>query len=261
MLRRLGALLALGVAVMAVPAVHAEANQECANNEDVTVVVDFRDLGGGVNVRCAPQGSDGIDSGFDALEHAQISYEQTGGFVCRIAGRPESGECTSRPSAGPYWAYYYAKRGGEWKYSNYGAGARKPPPGSVEGWAYTDANGDASAPAYPVPAPIAPPDTTTPAPSGPAPSPSPSTEAPTTNRVRSSEGTAPTTPHTVAESTTTEVFVVGLPRRTTTSVKLGDVDLSVDHGGGGTSAGFIASAGVVVGLAAIAAALLRYRAR
>jgi hypothetical protein len=249
---------ALLAVLIATPTARADENRECDNNQDVTVVVDFGDLGGGVNVRCAPQGSDGIDSGFDALEHAQVSYEQSGGFVCRIAGRPESGECTDRPSSGPYWAYYYAKRGGEWKYSNYGAGTRKPPPGSIEGWAYTDSEGHATPPEYPVPAPIA--DTTTTAATPAAPQePSPTT------RVRSSGGTAATTPRTVLEMPTTTTVVGGVVSvaddPTTTSVKLGNVDLSVDHGGGGTSAGFIASLGAVVGLVAIAAAFLRARAR
>ena len=252
-MRRALAFLVIGVALSATPTVRAaDENRECGNNEDVTVVVDFGDLGGGVNVRCAPQGADGIKSGFDALEHANITYEQSGGYLCRIAGKPESGPCNNRPGAGPYWAYYYAKRGEPWKYSSYGAGTRKPPPGSAEGWAYADADGHASPPDYPVPAPIVEPTPTTAA----------AEPVTTTTRARSSGGTATTTTHTVIETTTTEA-VLALPEgpATTTSMKLGNVDLSVKHGGGGTSVGFLASAAVVVGLAGAAALFLRQRAR
>lgn len=234
-----------------------DANRECDNAQDVTVVVDFGHLGGGVNVRCAPQGADGIKNGFDALEHANISYEQSGGFLCRIAGKPESADCTSRPGSGPYWGYYYARRGEDWKYSNQGASARKPPPGSFEGWAYTDADGHASPPRYPVPAPLAQP-TTTAATASPPPDGAP---PPTTTRERSSRPTGAATPLTTLTTTTVAGVVASAATTTSSSIKLGAVDLSVDRGGDGTSTGFILSAVALAGLAAAAFVYLRLRGR
>ena len=101
----LSAALASAAAVVTLPVRADDANRECDNNQDVTIAVDFNELGGGVNVRCAPQP---IKSGFDVFKRANISYEQAGGFVCRIAGEPENAPCTDQPPAGPYWAYWYA---------------------------------------------------------------------------------------------------------------------------------------------------------
>lgn len=265
MRRFIGALVGMAFVLGTVTAARAdEANRECANNQDVTVVVDFAGLGGGVNVRCAPQGADGIKTGFDALEHARISYEQSGGFLCRIAGRPESTDCSNRPGVGPYWAYYWAKRGGDWKYSNQGAGARKPPPGSVEGWTYADDNGQSSPPRYPVPAPVPEPSA---APSSTAhpssPGTSPAAPGSTPPRARTTATTSAGTPTTGAAAPATVAAGDDAPvgPTTTTSLALGNVDLSIEQGGGGTSAGFIASLGGLAGLVAAAFVFLRLRGR
>jgi hypothetical protein len=111
----------------------------CPTASGVTVVVDFQDLGGGAYVRCAPGDP---TSGFDALQRAGIDYQTTvrfPGFLCRIAGKPEhdpSGCATTSPATA-YWSYWIAPRGGSWCYSNWGAGARNPPEGTVEGWSFS----------------------------------------------------------------------------------------------------------------------------
>ncbi|MEM9517433.1 MAG: hypothetical protein AAGA42_21480 [Actinomycetota bacterium] len=113
-------------------------DESCTDADGVTVVVDFQELGGGVNVRCAPGP---IDSGLDAFNRADIVWEGTRrdpGFVCRIAGRPGPVDeaCGNTPPANAYWSYWLAPRGGTWCYSNLGAGNRTPPPGTVEGWSF-----------------------------------------------------------------------------------------------------------------------------
>jgi hypothetical protein len=113
-------------------------NGPCTDNVGVTVVVDFRELGGGVNVRCAPGP---VATGLDAFDRAGIAWESTrrfAGFVCRIAGRPgaDAEPCGTTPPATAYWGYWVAPRGGEWCYSTLGPGSRKPPPGSIEGWSF-----------------------------------------------------------------------------------------------------------------------------
>ncbi len=110
----------------------------CTDNVGITVVIDFQELGGGVNVRCAPGP---VTSGLDALDKAGIAWEpplREPGFVCRIAGQPgpDREACGVTPPPSAYWGYWIAPRGGAWCYSNMGAGNRVPPPGSVEGWSF-----------------------------------------------------------------------------------------------------------------------------
>jgi hypothetical protein len=130
----------------------------CTDNVGITVVIDFRELTGGVNVRCAPGP---VTSGLDALDKAGISWEGTRRFpslVCRIAGKPgvDSEACVNAPPLSAYWGYWLAPRGGEWCFSNLGAGSRKPPPGTVEGWSFAlnKTASDTPPPGYAPPPPI-----------------------------------------------------------------------------------------------------------
>lgn len=257
MKRRYGLVIAaLAVIVAPVATVRADdANRECDNDQDITVVIDFQELGGGVNVRCASPPP--FRSGFEVLQRADITYDQYQGFVCRIAGKPSSDPCDHYPSSGPYWAYWYAARGGQWKYSPQGAGARKPPPGSVDGWSYADASGHASPPRYAVPSAIVDNTTSTtvesPTPSPMGASPKPKTRGPsaTTTSTGASTTTAVDLAQPSVSSTTTRETVAAL----------GHVDLSSGGGDGGTSTGFIASVGVLAALVAGAIGLARHRTR
>ncbi len=118
----------------------------CPTADGVTVVVDFQELGGGVYVRCAPGAS---STGFEALQRAGIDYRTTirfPGFLCRIADKPSSDHCIDASPASAYWSYWLAPRGGQWCYSNWGAGNRNPPEGSVEGWSFSLDKGASAAP-------------------------------------------------------------------------------------------------------------------
>lgn len=151
----------LTVTSVIVPAAKAEAwsNGACATAKGVTVVVDYAGLGGGTVVRCAP-GSQA--SGVTALRNAgfSVSFVQQnmsqGLFVCRIDGQPvpTAESCVSTPPANASWSYWYADRGGSWRYSSAGAGNRRPPAGSVEGWRFT--NGRPTQPSVAPPSPIKP---------------------------------------------------------------------------------------------------------
>lgn len=117
----------------------------CSASPGVTVVVDFRSLGGGIHVRCAPGA---VTSGFDALAQAGIAYDtaiRSSGFLCRIAGKPASDPCIDTSPASAHWSYWLAERGGQWCYSNLGAGNRRPPAGTVEGWSFSEGSGATSA--------------------------------------------------------------------------------------------------------------------
>ena len=179
----------------------------CDDNVGVTVVVDFQELGGGVNVRCAPNGA---SSGIDALEQAGVAWTDTlrqPGFVCRIAGFPglDREKCVNTPPASAYWSYWVAPRGGDWCYVNFGAGNRTPPPGTIEGWSFAS-NKTASAippPRFVPPAPIAgqPPnplnraDCTSPSqPGTPVPAPAPAPQPPVAATTTAPNGAGATPP-------------------------------------------------------------------
>ncbi|MHB1138555.1 MAG: hypothetical protein ACYC2O_06315 [Microthrixaceae bacterium] len=122
---------------LAAPPAGAWSDGVCTDASGITVVIDFQELGGGVHVRCA---SGPAATGFDALSRAGIDYQTTvkfPGFLCRIAGLPTNDPCQTTSPATAYWSYWLASRGGEWCYSNWGAGSRTPPPGSVEAWSFS----------------------------------------------------------------------------------------------------------------------------
>lgn len=132
----------------------------CAPDDTVgvTVVVDFQELGGGVNVRCTERAP---RDGADALDAAGISWQGVvrwgRGFVCKIAGQPADDPCIDTPPASAYWSYWLAPRGGSWCYSNLGVLARTPPPGTVEGWSFSlGRDGGQSPPPRTAPPPLAP---------------------------------------------------------------------------------------------------------
>ncbi|MCI3934644.1 hypothetical protein [Streptomyces sp. AN091965] len=122
----------------------------CKAGEGVTVVVDFRELGGTTLVRCAV-GSQ--RTGLAALKDAGIQVTGTNrwgeSFVCRLEGRPNADRepCVDTPPAKAYWSYWHASNGGRWTYSQYGATYRTPPKGSFEGWSFSLDRDQGEAPA------------------------------------------------------------------------------------------------------------------
>ncbi|WP_086661146.1 hypothetical protein [Lentzea kentuckyensis] len=153
-MKRLFVALALVVAFLPVP-VPAHA----AGCDGVTVVVDFRALGGGVQQGCAP-GSP--TSGVAALTAAGFGYTYASrqqGFVCRINGKPgaDADRCVTTSPASAYWSYWHGSPGGSWSYSNQGAATYVPARGTVEGWAFGAGEQPGIAPpAAPAPVPPAP---------------------------------------------------------------------------------------------------------
>jgi hypothetical protein len=130
-----------------------------AGCDGVTVVVDFRGLGGGVQQGCAP-GSPA--SGVAALTAAGFAYTYASrqpGFVCRINGKPgpDTDRCVNTSPDSAYWSYWHGPAGGSWTYSNQGAATYVPARGSVEGWAFGAGEPPGIAPpAAPAPEPPAP---------------------------------------------------------------------------------------------------------
>lgn len=130
----------------------------CADAGGVTVVVDFRSLGGGVRTGCA---TGDPASGLAALIGAGFDYafaSRQPGFVCRIDSRPDQDTetCVNTPPTTAYWSYWHGRPGGSWASSSLGAGSHDPVPGSVEGWAFGAGQQPSAAPPA-LPAPPAPP--------------------------------------------------------------------------------------------------------
>lgn len=125
----------------------------CTSAGGVSVVVDLRQLGGGILERCAP-GLGASATGLDALQTAGIPYQGTSqwgdAFICRLLGRPAADEslnipgnsnyheqCITTPPSSAYWAYWWAPNGGPWRYSTAGASSHHITPGGFEGWVFT----------------------------------------------------------------------------------------------------------------------------
>ncbi|HUC58205.1 MAG TPA: hypothetical protein VMA95_12445 [Streptosporangiaceae bacterium] len=139
--RRLGpalmsSLLAAGFLVAVVRAAPADAvtASRCTGKTGISVVVDFRKLGGKIKVGCDHKKP---ANGLAALKRAGFTYSfvpKMPGFVCKIDGRPK--KCPGVPPVTAYWSYWHAKPHGKWIYSNLGADSYHPKPGSVQGWAF-----------------------------------------------------------------------------------------------------------------------------
>lgn len=157
------------------PAQAAGYNGYCKTSSGVTVVVDFRNLGGGIAVRCAQVGSGA--TGQNALQAAGIPVTEPtrmGGFVCRLYGKPSATatlpggyheQCVNTPPSDAHWQYYQASNGGSWGSSSSGYSQAQVIPGGFEGWAFTEGSANAApgvAPSRPaVPPQPAPTHTTT----------------------------------------------------------------------------------------------------
>lgn len=126
----------------------------CEDPDGITVVVDFAAFRDEVVVRCAPAP---VESGYDALTKVGLEYTPTQrfpGFLCRIEGLPADDPCANTPPPDAYWGYWRAERGGGWTYSQHGPATTNPPPGPVEGWAFS--TGDDTPPREAPPPPARP---------------------------------------------------------------------------------------------------------
>ena len=131
-----GAAAVVGVlAGSAVTVVAATGSAQAADTICVALVVDFADLGAGVESDCVkvPDGS----SGEDVLRarHTLGFRPNQPGFVCTIDGWPKEGCAASNGEH--YWAYFHRAPGSSsWTYSTSGASGYEPRNNSTEGWVW-----------------------------------------------------------------------------------------------------------------------------
>jgi hypothetical protein len=118
---------AVGLALPTGPASAAT----CSTGGGVTVVVDFHELGGGVQTACvADGGGRSAASLFSAAGFALSYVQRQPGFVCRVNGQPANDPCVNTPPADAYWGLFWSDgKSGAWNYATTAASGLNVPDG------------------------------------------------------------------------------------------------------------------------------------
>ncbi|MDI6910263.1 hypothetical protein [Nocardioides sp.] len=158
---RIGARIAVAATLVAaayagLPAAPASA-AGCASADGVTVVVDFHELGGGVQTACVADGGGQTASQLFPAAGFPLDYVQRQpGFVCRVSGKPADNPCVNTPPADAYWALYWSDgKSGRWNYATSGAGGQHVPDGGYVGFSWQGSDDSAPPGASPAPHPTA----------------------------------------------------------------------------------------------------------
>ena len=125
----------------------------CSGSSGVTVVVDYHQLGGGLQQACDADGGGKVastvfpDSGFP------LTYVQRQpGFVCRVAGAPSSDPCVNTPPASAYWSLWWSDgKSGTWSYASTGVGSLTVPDGGYIAFSWQGQDGKAAPGVAPTP--------------------------------------------------------------------------------------------------------------
>ncbi len=151
LLARLGAATVLVAAAVAIPWSASPAQAAaCGSADGVTVVVDFHELGGGVQQACDADGGGSTAATLFTENGFPLTFVQRQpGFVCRVSGKPASDPCVNTPPTNAYWGLYWSKGDGTWKYSSVGVAALKIPEGGAVAlsWQGSSAKSPPGAPA------------------------------------------------------------------------------------------------------------------
>ena len=197
-LRRVGRLAAATLAVAAAGVVVPSSAQAstCSTASGVSVVVDFHQLGGGVQTFCDAGGAGKYaDQQFTDAGHT-LTYVQNEAFVCRVDGVPASDPCVRTPPADAYWSLWWSDgKSGTWSFASSGVASLKVPAGGYVALSWQKGNAQVKPGVAPKPHGVTPTSSPTPRPpSSPHPSHGPS-QGP-------SSSTAPGAPTTPPSATT-----------------------------------------------------------
>ena len=151
----------------------------CTSPGAVSVVVDYRELGGGTVTACSADGGGKSAAAVFASVGVDISYAtRQPGFVCRVNGVPASDPCVNTSPTNAYWGLWWSDgTSSSWTFSSSGVGGLMVPAGGSVGWAWQQDRpaGGGVPPAVPPPVnpatPTASPTTSEPSSSSPTPSP------------------------------------------------------------------------------------------
>jgi hypothetical protein len=171
--RLAAAVLLTAAAGLALPAGPAAA-AACSSGDGVTVVVDFNELGGGLQQVCDPSGGGDTAATLFTGNGFPLTYAQRQpGYVCRVSGVPASDPCVNTSPADAYWGLWWSDgESGSWTYSSLGAGSLRIPEGGYVAFAWDQSDGSVAPGSTPTAHPAEPTPTPTPSPS-PAASPTP----------------------------------------------------------------------------------------
>jgi len=157
LVRLVAAALVAAATSLAVPASLAYA-APCGSDSGVTVVVDFNQLGGGVQQACvAGGGGDAASSLFPAAGFTLDYAQRQPGFVCRVEGVPQSDPCINTAPADAFWSLWWSDGSGSWSYASVGAGSLNVPDGGFVAFSWDQSAGSeppsagATTPAPPAP--------------------------------------------------------------------------------------------------------------
>jgi hypothetical protein len=163
----------------------------CTSAGGVSVVVDFRELGGSTITACAADGGGKSADQIVAAVGVSITYAtRQPGFVCRVQGEPAADPCVNTSPASAYWGLWWADGSkATWTYSSYGIGGLTVPAGGSVGLSWQQDRENSGA----VPPGVAPPVVAAAPSSTPSPTSSPSS-SPTSSSPASSPNSPTATP-------------------------------------------------------------------
>lgn len=203
------AFAAVGLSLISAPPAVAT----CTSSGGVTIVAEFRELGGGTAESCNPSGGGQVAARLITGAGMAITYAQRmPGFICRIAGVPTEDPCVNTSPESAYWGLYWTDgTSGKWTYSSLGVTALKIPAGGSVGLAW-QGSGVRGAPTVAAPLGQAPKPTPSPS-TRPSPTKSPQPSAPPP----AATSTLPVSSSAPVQTTPSAASTTPLPTTTATS--------------------------------------------
>ena len=182
--------VARGATTAGLVAVAPAATAATCSGAGVSVVVDFKGLGGGQQTGCVT--GKGGSSAATILGAAGVELTRARnqpGFVCRVQQVPASDPCVNASPSDAYWALWWSDgSSGSWSYASLGVDQLEIPEGGSVGFAWDDQSGQVKPGTAPPKAPAA------------SPSPSPSSQGSQSGQGTQGGGTSPTVPAPTAGS-------------------------------------------------------------
>ncbi len=141
--------LAFAPALVAAP---ARAEGSFCSGQGVNLVIDFGELGGGVEQTCAENGGGKTAAQlFEDADHRLTPVGEFPGAICKVDDKPADVGCAKMPPADAYWGLY-VKKGNGWDYAPKGADVLKTADGDYVGFAWQSSKTSTPPSVKPVPA-------------------------------------------------------------------------------------------------------------
>ena len=119
----------------------------CGSANGVSVVVDFHQLGGGVQTACDAGGAGRTAyAQLKDVGHRLDDVQRTPGFICRIDDLPSPADdpCVNTPPSDAYWSVWWSDgTSGAWTFSSQGAGSLTVPEGGYVALSWQSGNAKA----------------------------------------------------------------------------------------------------------------------